>query len=126
MLLLIIFSTVALFLAVIGVYGVLAYTVAQRRREMGIRMALGSSTRTIFLLVLRHGLRVTAVGVLGGAAAALFLGRFIQSLLFGIEPLDAGVLAAAATLLASVALAACVIPALQATRVNPVRVMTGE
>ena len=126
MLLLIIFSAVALFLAVIGVYGVLAYTVAQRRREMGIRMALGSSTRTIFLLVLRHGLRVTVTGLLGGAVAALFMGRFIQSLLFGIEPLDAGVLTAAAALLGAVALAACVSPALQATRVNPARVMTGE
>ncbi len=124
--LLVVFSSVALFLAVIGVYGILAYTVAQRQREIGIRMALGSSTHRIFMLVLRHGLRVTGAGLLIGAVAALFMGRFMQSLLFGVEPIDIRVLLTAGAVLGTVALAACVIPALQAARIDPVRAIIDE
>jgi ABC-type antimicrobial peptide transport system permease subunit len=126
MFLLLTFAGVALFLAVIGIYGVLAYAVAQRTREMGIRMALGSTTRQVFLLVIRHGARVTAVGLLAGGLAAVLMGRLIQSLLFGVQPLDPRVLGAVAVILGAVAIAACVVPALQATRVNPVRAMVGE
>jgi len=126
MLLLLTFAGVALFLAVIGIYGVLAYAVAQRTREMGIRMALGSTATEIFLLVLRHGARVTGFGLLAGAIAAVLMGRLIQSLLFGVEPLDAGVAASVAILLGAVALAACAVPALQATRVNPIRAIAGD
>jgi predicted permease len=126
MFLLLTFAGVALFLAVIGIYGVLAYAVAQRRREMGIRMALGSTTREIFMLVIRHGARVTGIGLLAGGLAAILMGRLIQSLLFGVRPLDPGVLGGVALLLGAVAIAACVVPALQATRVNPVRAIVGE
>ena len=126
MVLLLTFAGVALFLAVIGIYGVLAYAVAQRTREMGIRMALGSTAREIFMLVVRHGARVTGAGLLIGAAAALVLGRLIQSLLFGVEPLEPVVLLSVAGLLAAVAIAACVVPAFQATRVDPVRALVGE
>jgi predicted permease len=126
MLLLLTFAGVALFLAVIGIYGVLAYAVAQRTREMGIRMALGSTANEIFLLVLRHGARVTGVGLLLGVVAAVAMGRLIQTLLFGVEPLDPAVLGSVAAVLAVVALAACAVPALQATRVNPIRAIVGD
>lgn len=126
MFLLLTFSSVALFLAVIGIYGVLAYAVAQRTREMGIRMALGSTAREIFVLVLQHGVRVTAVGLLIGGIAAVLMGRLIQSLLFGVQPLDPTVVGSVAVILGVVALAACVVPAVQATRVNPVRAIVGE
>jgi ABC-type antimicrobial peptide transport system permease subunit len=126
MFLLLTFAGVALFLAVIGIYGVLAYAVVQRTREMGIRMALGSSTREIFLLVLRHGARVTGIGLLVGGLGAVVMGRLIQSLLFGVQPLDPGVIAAVALVLGAVAIAASVLPALQAARVDPLRALAGE
>ncbi|MGH7502579.1 MAG: ABC transporter permease [Longimicrobiales bacterium] len=126
MFLLLTFAGVALFLAVIGIYGVLAYAVAQRRREMGIRMALGSTAREIFMLVLGHGMRVTATGLIIGAVAAVLMGWLIQSLLFGVQPLEPGVVGSVAVILGAVALAACVVPALQATRVNPVRAIIGD
>jgi ABC-type antimicrobial peptide transport system permease subunit len=126
MFLLLAFAGVALFLAVVGIYGALAYAVAQRTREMGIRMALGSSTREVFMLVLGHGTRVTAIGLGLGAIGVLLLGRTLESLLFGVQPLDPGVLGAVAVVLGAVALAACAVPALQATRVNPVRAIAGE
>jgi predicted permease len=126
MFLLLTFSSVALFLAVIGIYGVLAYAVAQRTREMGIRMALGSTTSGIFGLVVQHGVRVTVVGLLIGGIAAALMGRLIQSLLFGVQPLEPTIIGAVAVILGGVALVACVLPALQATRVNPVRAIVGE
>jgi predicted permease len=121
-----VFAGVALFLAIIGIYGVLAYTVAQRTREMGIRLALGSTTREIFLIVIGHGIRVTAVGLVAGAAMAALLGSMIRSLLFGVQPLDPNVMATVALLLGGVAIGACAIPALQATRVDPVRALVGD
>lgn len=126
MFLLLAFAGVALFLAVVGIYGALAYAVAQRTREMGIRMALGSSTREVFMLVLGHGTRVTAIGLGIGAIGVLLLGRTLESLLFGVRPLDPTVLGAVAAVLGVVALSACAVPALQATRVNPVRAIAGE
>jgi ABC-type antimicrobial peptide transport system permease subunit len=126
MFLLLAFAGVALFLAVIGIYGVLAYAVVQRKRELGIRMALGSSTREIFLLMLRHGARVTGIGLAIGGLGALVTGRLMESLLFGVQPLDAGVVGSVAAILGVVALAASVLPALQASRVDPVRALVGE
>lgn len=126
MLLLITFAVVALFLAIIGVYGVVAFAVTQRRREIGLRLALGATTRDVFRLVIRHGLRMTAVGLLIGGAGAALIGQFIQSLLFGVRPLDPGVIAAMAAILGAVAVATCLIPALEATRVDPVRVLASE
>jgi predicted permease len=126
MLLLLVFAGVALFLAMIGIYGVLAYAVAQRTRELGIRMALGSTTRQIFLMVIRHGASVTAVGLVAGAVAAALLGGLIRSLLFEVEPLDPIVMASVAAVLGVVAGVACAVPAIQATRVDPVRVLVGE
>src|SRR5690606_37557425 len=91
MFLLLAFAGVALVLAIIGIVCVLAYAVAQRTREIGIRMALGSTTREIFLLVLKHGARVTGIGLLIGGLGAVATGRLMESLLFGVQPLDAGV-----------------------------------
>jgi len=120
-----VFAVVALFLAVIGIYGALAYAVTQRTREIGIRMALGSAPKDVFRGVVGQGLRVTTVGLVIGGAAAWFLTRFIQSLLYGIEATDARVMVAVAVLLALVAAVACAIPARRATRVNPVEALGG-
>jgi predicted permease len=115
-----VFAGVALFLAVVGIYGSLAYSVSQRRREIGIRMAMGSAPEDVFKSVVGQGMRMTAVGLVVGIVAALLLTRYIQSVLFGIEAADPGVMAAVALVLALVGLAACVVPARKATAVDPV------
>jgi putative ABC transport system permease protein len=120
------FAAVALFLAVIGLYGVLAYAVAQRRREMGIRLAVGSSTGGIFMIVLRHGAMVTGIGLLAGATGAALMGGLMRSLLYDVQPLDPVVLGSVAFILGIVAMIACAVPALQATRLDPVRTLTGQ
>jgi predicted permease len=119
-----VFASVALFLAVIGIYGALAYSVTQRRREIGIRMAMGSGPRGEFWSVVRGGLRVTGLGLAVGAGAALLLTRLMESLLFGVQAADARVMVVVAVLLALVGFVACVIPARRATRVNPVESLT--
>ena len=119
MTLLTLFGAVALVLSAIGIYGVLAFGVAQRVREFGIRQALGADRRSILSLVLTQGLRTAGVGLLLGVAGALALGRYLQTMLFGVTPHDAGVVAAVLVLLTLVAAAACYIPALRATRVDP-------
>jgi ABC-type lipoprotein release transport system permease subunit len=120
MLLLGVFAAVALFLAVVGIYGSLAYSVSQRRREIGIRMAMGSAPADVFRSVVAQGMRVTTVGLVVGVGATLLLTRFIRSVLFGVEATDLRVLAAVAMLLAIVGLVACVLPARKATAVDPV------
>ena len=119
MLLSLIFSAVALFLAAVGVYGVLAYLVAQRRKEIGIRLALGASARVVFGLVMREGLIVTAVGLGLGAVGVSGLQRALQSQLVGIAVTDPVVLVAVTGLLASVAATACAVPAWRASRIDP-------
>ena len=126
MLLLMGFSGIALLLATIGIYGVLAYLVAQQTREMGIRLALGSSAREIFALVVSRGAIVTGMGLGVGAVASVVGGRIMQSLLFGVEPLEPVVLMTVAVVLGLVALAACVVPAWQATRIDPVRALVAD
>lgn len=124
MLLLAIFAGVALFLAVVGLYGVLAYSVAQRTREIGIRMAMGSAPGDVFRLVVSQGLRVTGLGLAAGLVASVGAVRVIRSLLFGVQPADPTVLAMVAALLGIVAVAACVLPAYRATRVDPTEALT--
>ena len=114
------FAGVALFLAAIGVYGVLAYLVTTRTREIGIRLALGSGARQVFRLVLREGLVIIALGVGTGVLGAYALRSTLQSQLYGVEPLDPVIWASVAATLSVVALAACLIPAARATRVSPV------
>jgi len=118
-LLLAFFGALALVLASVGIYGVVAFGVAERRREIGIRTALGARPSDVLALVVRGALRLAAVGMLVGAVAALGLARFLSSLLFGIGPSDPATFGGVAVLLAAVVLAACVIPARSALRVDP-------
>ncbi len=124
MMLLLVFSGVALFLAMVGIYGALAYSVTQRTREMGIRMAMGSAPESIFRMVLAQGARVTLAGLAVGLVLAVVLGRLLQSLLFGVQAADPLVLALVAVLLGLVAMLACLVPARRATRVDPVAALT--
>ncbi len=114
------FSAIALFLSAIGIYGVLAYLVTQRRKEIGIRIALGSSGPAIFDLVLREGLILIAGGFVLGAIGAVVLRKSLESQLFGVSAADPIVLLAVTTILATVAIAACALPARRATRINPI------
>jgi putative ABC transport system permease protein len=118
------FGVVALLLAALGIYGVLAYLVAQRRREIGIRIALGSSSRAVFRLVLGEGLWLTVAGLLLGVVGALAVARSLADQVFGIAPTDPVVLAGVLLATGSIALLACVSPAVKATRVDPIVVLT--
>jgi predicted permease len=120
MLLAVAFGAVAVFLAAVGIYGVLAYQVTQRRKEIGIRLALGSNARAIFALVLREGAALLGAGVVVGLAGAFALRRVIEAELFGIGAMDPWVVSAVAALLGVVALAACSLPARRASRIDPV------
>ncbi len=126
MLLLLIFASVALVLAAIGIYGVLAYSVALRTREIGIRVALGSRQPEIFRLVVSQGLKLLGIGLGIGVAASLALTRVLRGMLYGIEPDDPLVFAVVLAVLGAVALVACMIPARKATRVDPIRALTRE
>jgi predicted permease len=126
MLLLVIFAGVALVLAAIGIYGVLAYSVALRTREIGIRVALGSRQPEIFRLVLTQGLKLLAIGLGLGVAASLALTRVLRGMLYGIEPDDPLVFVVVLAVLGAVAVVACTIPARRATRVDPIRALTQD
>jgi predicted permease len=117
--LLAIFAAVALALSAVGIYGVLAFGVAQRARELGIRQALGAGRVSILSLILRQGLLTAGAGVAIGLAGSFLLTRYLQSLLFGVTSRDASVFGAVTALLLAVALLACYIPARRATRVDP-------
>jgi putative ABC transport system permease protein len=119
MTLLTIFGAVALLLSAIGIYGVLAFGVAQRIREFGIRQALGADRASILSLVLKQGLRTAGVGMVLGLALSIVLGRFLETLLFGVTAHDVTVVASVMVLLFVVAIVACYVPARRATRVDP-------
>jgi predicted permease len=120
------FGVIAVALAAIGLYGVLAFIVAQRRREIGVRMALGAQPRDVVADVLGQGLRLALLGVGIGIALALAATRLINSLLFGTSPTDVATFAAVATLLIVVAIAASLVPALRASRVDPLVALRDE
>ncbi len=126
MLLLAAFGALALALAAVGVYGVMAYLVSQGTREIGIRLALGATPRGILTLVVRHGMTVALAGVVVGLAAALVIARFMRRLLFQVEPVDAPTFLAVTLLLFGVALAATVLPGRRAARVDPMAALRSE
>jgi putative ABC transport system permease protein len=115
------FAFIAALLALTGIYGVIAYSVAQRTKELGIRRALGAQYADILGMVLRQGLMLAIVGIVLGAAGALALTRFLKSLLFGISPSDSATFAGIAILFLAVAVAASYIPARRATRIDPMQ-----
>ena len=113
------FALIALVVAAIGTYAVLAYSVTRRTREFGLRMALGADRAGLLRLVVREGMTVSAAGVGLGVAAALALTRLLSALVFGVSVNDPGTLVAVPLLLILVAALACVVPALRASRTNP-------
>jgi len=120
------FAAIALVLAGVGIYGLLHYSVAQRTREIGVRMALGARASDVVVMVVREGLVLALSGVALGVAGALLLMRTIASLLFGVAPNDPVTIAAASGLLTTIALVACYIPARRATRVDPLLALRCE
>ena len=114
-----IFGFLALGLASIGLYGMMAYSVSRRRREIGLRMALGAAQSGVMSLVLRQGMQLVAIGVVIGIAASVLVGRALSTLLFGVSPIDPVSLGAASLVLTLVAFAACYLPARSASRVDP-------
>ena len=113
------FAMVALLMAAIGTYGVLSHMVAQRRREIGIRMALGAARFAVLTQIMRLGLQLTGLGIVAGLAGALALNRLVTSLLFGVEPMDGATLGVVVPSIAAVAAAACWVPAWRAARLDP-------
>ena len=117
--LLVTFAALAAILAAVGLYSVMAFLVAQRTREIGIRLALGAHPRDLVRLVLRHAAALILAGVVAGVAGALWLVRLLRSLLYGVGPADPATFVAVSGLLVLIALAACIVPARRAVRVDP-------
>ena len=125
-LLTVLFAAAALALAAFGTYGVVAYSVSRRRAELGIRVALGANRANMLAMVLRQGMAPVAAGLLAGAAAALWLGQYLASLLFEVSPRDPLAFAAALGVLLAASATACLLPARRATLVNPVEALRFE
>jgi len=117
------FAGTALALAVAGIYGVMSYTVAQRRREIGVRVALGASAGQVFRLIVGQALATTAIGVTLGVMAALGLARTVERLLFGIAPTDPVTFASVIATLTAAAMLACYLPARRATHLDPIQAL---
>jgi ABC-type antimicrobial peptide transport system permease subunit len=113
-------------LGIVGIYGVLAYAVAQREREVGIRLALGAEPREVKAMFVYRGMALSSAGIALGAAAAAGLTRLMSSLLFGVRPVDAATFAAAAGILALAALASSYISARRAAAVDPAETLRGQ
>ncbi len=113
------FAGIALVLAIVGIYGVMSYSVTQRTHEIGIRMAIGARPRDVFAMILGHGMKLTVLGVVIGLALAFGLTRLMETMLFGVAPTDAATFTAISVLLLSVALLACYLPGRRATKVEP-------
>jgi putative ABC transport system permease protein len=124
--LLLVFAAISMLLAALGIHGVVSYGVAERTREFGIRMALGSTPRQVKALVIRSGLRTALTGLLAGMAGAAALASALRALLFGVTPLDPAVMGAVAALLLMVALIANYVPARRATRIDPMHALHHE
>jgi putative ABC transport system permease protein len=124
--LLMVFAGISMLLAALGIYGVVSYGMAQRTREFGLRMALGSTPGQIKALVIRSGLRTALIGLLAGMAGAAALASTLRALLYGVAPLDPVVMAGVAALLLTIALIANYIPARRATRIDPLEALHHE
>jgi ABC-type antimicrobial peptide transport system permease subunit len=120
------FGALALMLASIGIYGIMAYTVARRMNEIGIRMALGAPTRKVLLMILREASALAVIGISVGLGAGLLLMRSIRSMLFGLNPTDAFTLASAALLLLAIAMLAGWGPARRASLIQPIQALNRE
>ncbi len=120
------FGAVALLLATAGVFGVMAYSVSRRTREIGVRVALGASSRDVLTMILGQGLRTILIGIAVGLLASLAITRALRSLLFGITATDPLTFAAVIILLLAAALLACYVPARRATRVDPMTALRCE
>jgi ABC-type antimicrobial peptide transport system permease subunit len=120
------FAAFALGLAALGIYGMLSYAVAQRRQELSIRIALGAQSAGVVWLVLRQGMILTIGGSLAGVAAAWLAARALAAVLFGVRPYDPAALGGAAALAIVVALAACLVPAVRAARVDPLTALRAD
>jgi putative ABC transport system permease protein len=118
------FAAVAVLLSALGLYGVLAYIVVQRRREMGVRLALGSAPTAIVALVLREGLTLATSGIVLGIAGSVLLGRFVAAQLHGVAPSDPFVMALMAVILGAVAVLACIVPAHRAANVDVMKILS--
>jgi predicted permease len=121
-----IFATAALLLATVGLYGVMAYAVAQRTREFGVRIALGAQDRDVLGMVFAEGVRLAAAGIAVGITMSLLITRYMSSLLFGVEPNNPTALAGVAALISVVACVASLLPARRATRVDPMVALRSE
>ena len=121
-----VFAGLALLLAAIGTYGILAYTVSERKKEIGIHMALGATRGSVLGRILGQGMRLTAIGLVVGLAAAFALTRLLQTQLFNVKPTDPATMASVSAVIAVVAFIACYIPASRATRVDPMVVLRDE
>ena len=120
------FSGMAMLLGMVGIYGLLAYSVKQRTAEIGVRIALGAPRGHVLRMILRQGLQLTVVGLLLGLAGALALTRVLASSLFGVSALDPITFAAVPALLLLVTIAACLVPARRAAKVDPMRTLRYE
>jgi putative ABC transport system permease protein len=120
------FAAIALLLAIVGIYGAVAYTVEQRTGEIGVRMALGAQTRDVLRLVVRQGMNPVLIGLTIGLAATFAVGRLLTAQLYQISPHNPLLLGATAAILALAALFACLIPARRATLVNPIQALRAE
>ena len=124
--LLMVFAVIALVLAGVGVYGVMAYSVSQRTQEIGVRMALGASTQSVFRMMIGDAMKLVAIGVVAGVIAAAWLSRFLATMLFEVGRFDVVTFAATAIVLGLVATLASFVPARRGMRVTPVEALRAE